>query len=203
MVVVCLRRVPCPRAEGGAYNSVGRRARAHNTFQALLCLEGSKAPIPSFPSSTFPVEAQGMDSGSMVLTYDPCLAFLCRSSSSLQTGSPRSDGSSRPSVRRSEKSGEQASHEPRSRGQSRKQCYGRPSGETEPIPQGSGEAESIPKLSGKAELALIPWARPSLALGGQARRSLSLSPWARRSWPLSLGRDQAWPSGVRQGGVYP
>ena len=153
MVAVCLRRVLCLRAEGGAYNSVGRRARAHNTIQALLRLEGSKAPILSFPGSTFPVGAQGMDSSLVVLTYEPCLAFLRTSSSSLQTGSPRLDGSSRPSVRRSEKSGEQASYEPWSRGRSRKQCCGRPSGETEPVPRGSGEAESIPKPLGKAELA--------------------------------------------------
>ena len=60
VVVVYLRRVPCPRDEGGAYNSIGRRARTRNTFQALLCLEGSKAPVPSFPGSTFPAGAQGM-----------------------------------------------------------------------------------------------------------------------------------------------
>ena len=60
MVVVYLRWVPCPRAEGGAYNSVGRGACARNTIQALLRLEGSKAPIPLFPGSTFPVGAQGM-----------------------------------------------------------------------------------------------------------------------------------------------
>ena len=60
MVVVCLRRVSCPRAKGGAHNFVGRRAHAHNTIQALLRLEGSKAPILSFPSSTFPAGAQGM-----------------------------------------------------------------------------------------------------------------------------------------------
>ena len=57
VVVVCLRQVPCPRAEGSVYNSVGRRARARNTIQALLCLERSKAPILSFPSSTFPIGA--------------------------------------------------------------------------------------------------------------------------------------------------
>ena len=62
---------------------------------------------------------QGMDSGTVVLTYEPCFAFLRTSSGSLRTGSPRSDDSSRPSVRRSEKSGEQASYKPRSRGRSR------------------------------------------------------------------------------------
>ena len=36
---------------------IGRRARTRNTFQALLRPEGSKAPIPSFPGSTFPAEA--------------------------------------------------------------------------------------------------------------------------------------------------
>ena len=60
MVVAYLRRVSCPRAEGGAYNSTGRRARTCNTFQILLCLGGSRAPIPSFPGSTFPTGAQGM-----------------------------------------------------------------------------------------------------------------------------------------------
>ena len=60
VVVVCLRRVPCLRTEGGAYNSVGRRACARNTIQALPRLEGSKAPIPSFPGSTFPPGAQGI-----------------------------------------------------------------------------------------------------------------------------------------------
>ena len=60
MVVAYLRRVSCPRAEGGAYNSTGRGAHTCNTFQALLCPEGSKAPIPSFPGSTFPTKVQGM-----------------------------------------------------------------------------------------------------------------------------------------------
>ena len=55
----------------------------------------------------------------VVLTCEPCLAFLRTSSGSFRTGSPRSDGSSRPLVRRSEKSGEQTSCEPRSRGRSR------------------------------------------------------------------------------------
>ena len=49
-----------PGAEGGAYNSTGQRARTCNTFQALLHPEGSKAPVPSFPGSTFPAGAQGM-----------------------------------------------------------------------------------------------------------------------------------------------
>ena len=178
MVVVCLRQVSCPRAEGGTHNSVGRRACAHNTIQVLLRLEGSKAPIPSFPGSTFPAGAQGMVPGTVVLTYEPCLAFLHMSSSSLRMGSPWSDGSSRPSVCRSKKSGEQASCEPRSRGQSR----------------GVGAGSSVVG---------VPRARPSPSLGGQARRSQSLSSRARQSWPLSLERDRAWPSGVRRGGVYP
>ena len=62
---------------------------------------------------------QGMVPGTVVLTYEPYLAFLHTSSGSLRTGSPRSDDSSRLSVRRSEKSGGQASYEPRSRGRSR------------------------------------------------------------------------------------
>jgi len=49
---------------------------------------------------------QGMVPGTVILTCGPCLAFLRTSSSSFRTGSPRSDGSSRLSVRRSEKSGE-------------------------------------------------------------------------------------------------
>ena len=57
--------------------------------------------------------------GTVVLTCEPCLAFLRPSSGSFRTRSPRSDRSSRPLVRRSEKSGEQASHEPRSWGRSR------------------------------------------------------------------------------------
>ena len=60
VVVAYLRRVPCPRAEGGAYNSTGQRARTCNTFQALLRPEGSKATVLSFPGSTFPTGAQGM-----------------------------------------------------------------------------------------------------------------------------------------------
>ena len=60
MVVVYLHRVPCPRAEGGAYNSTGQGARTYNTFRALRRPEGSKAPVPSFPGSTFPARAQGM-----------------------------------------------------------------------------------------------------------------------------------------------
>ena len=62
---------------------------------------------------------QGMVPGTMVLTCEPCLAFLRTSSDSFRTGCPRSDGSSRLSVRWSEKSSEQGSHEPRSRGRSR------------------------------------------------------------------------------------
>ena len=69
--------------------------------------------------------AQGMVHSTVVLTYEPCLAFLRTSFGSFRAGSPRSDGSSRLSVRGSEKSGEQASHEPpaarsESRGQSKK-----------------------------------------------------------------------------------
>ena len=60
MVVVYLHRVPCPRAEGGAYNSIGRGVRACNTFWALRRPGGSKAPVQSFPGSTFPTEAHGM-----------------------------------------------------------------------------------------------------------------------------------------------
>ena len=60
MVVVYLHRVPCPRAEGGAYNSTGRGVRACNTFWALRRPGGSKAPVQSFPGSTFPTRAQGM-----------------------------------------------------------------------------------------------------------------------------------------------
>ena len=160
MVVVCLRQVPCPRAEGGAHNSVGQRARTHNTIQALLRLEGSKASIPSFPGSTFPIGAQGMDSGIVVLTYEPCLAFLRTSSGSLRTGSPRSDGSNRPLVRRSEKSGEQASCEPRLWGRSR----------------GVGAGSSAVG---------IPRARLSPSLGGRVRRSQSLSSRARQRLALS------------------
>ena len=66
VVVVYLRRVLCPRAEGGAYNSTGQGARTCNTFRALWRPEGSKAPIPSFPGSTFPSRAQGMVLGAMV-----------------------------------------------------------------------------------------------------------------------------------------
>ena len=66
MIVVYLRRVPCPRAEGGAYNSTGRRARTCNTFRALRRPEGSKAPVTSFPDSTFPARVQGMVLGAMV-----------------------------------------------------------------------------------------------------------------------------------------
>ena len=55
---------------------------------------------------------QGMVPGTVVLTCEPCLAFLCTSSGSFQTGSPRSDGSSRLLVRRLKRSGEHASHEP-------------------------------------------------------------------------------------------
>ena len=62
---------------------------------------------------------QGMVPGTVVLTYEPCLAFLRTSSSSFRMGCPRSDGSSQLRVRRSEKSGEQGSHEPRMRGRSR------------------------------------------------------------------------------------
>ena len=60
MVVVYLHRVPCPRAEGGAYNSTGRGVRACNTFWALRRPGGSKAPVQSFPGCTFPAGAQGM-----------------------------------------------------------------------------------------------------------------------------------------------
>ena len=67
---------------------------------------------------------QGMIPGTVVLTYEPCLAFLRTSSGSFRTGCPRSDDSSRLSVRRSEKSGEQGSHKPRSWGRSRKQRFG-------------------------------------------------------------------------------
>ena len=42
VVVVCPCWVLRLEAEGGAYNSVGRRARACNTIQALPRLEGSK-----------------------------------------------------------------------------------------------------------------------------------------------------------------
>jgi len=42
VVVVCLRRVLRPEAEGGAYNTVGRRAGARNTVQVLPRPEGSK-----------------------------------------------------------------------------------------------------------------------------------------------------------------
>jgi len=62
---------------------------------------------------------QGMVPATVVLTCEPCLAFLRTSSGSFRTGCPRSDGSSRLRVRRSEKSGEQGSHEPRSWGRSR------------------------------------------------------------------------------------
>ena len=62
---------------------------------------------------------QGMVPGTVVLTCEPCLSFLRTSSGSFRTRSPRSDGPSRLSVRWSEKSGEQGSHEPRSQGQSR------------------------------------------------------------------------------------
>jgi len=44
VVVVCLCRVLRPRAEGGAYNTVGQKVRAHNTIQPLPRLEGSKSP---------------------------------------------------------------------------------------------------------------------------------------------------------------
>ena len=57
---------------------------------------------------------QGMVPGTVVLTCEPCLAFLRTSSGSFRTRCPRSNGSSRLSVRRSENSGEQGSHEPRS-----------------------------------------------------------------------------------------
>ena len=62
---------------------------------------------------------QGMVPSTVILTCEPCLAFLRTSSGSLRTGSLRSDDFSRLSVHRSEKSGEQASYEPRSRGWSR------------------------------------------------------------------------------------
>ena len=76
MVVVYLHRVLCPRAEGGPYNSTGRGVRACNTFWALRRPGGSKSPVQSFPGSTFPTGAQGMDSGTVVLTYEPRPALL-------------------------------------------------------------------------------------------------------------------------------
>ena len=46
VVVVCPCQVLRPEAEGGAYNPVGRRARAYNTIQALPRLEGlSTRPV--------------------------------------------------------------------------------------------------------------------------------------------------------------
>ena len=53
MVVECPCLVPHPGAEGGAYNTVGRKVRAHNTIQLMPFLEGSKAPVPSCSDSTF------------------------------------------------------------------------------------------------------------------------------------------------------
>ena len=44
VVVVCPRWVLRPEAEGGAYNTVGQRARARSTIQSLPRLEGSKRP---------------------------------------------------------------------------------------------------------------------------------------------------------------
>ena len=87
MVVVYLHRVPCPRAEGGAYNSTGRGARACNTFWALRRPEGSKAPVQSFPGSTFPAGAQGMGCSTMVLTYEHCPALLRMPSGSYKSPS--------------------------------------------------------------------------------------------------------------------
>ena len=68
--------------------------------------------------------------GIVVLTCEPCLAFLYMSSGSFRTGCPRSDGSSRLSVRQSEKSGEQGSYVPRSEGREvrvESRAQGRPS----------------------------------------------------------------------------
>ena len=37
----------------GAYNTVGEKAGAYNTIQALTCLRGFKVPVPSYPDGTF------------------------------------------------------------------------------------------------------------------------------------------------------
>jgi len=66
VVVVYLHWVPCPRAEGGAYNSTGRGARTCNAFWVLWRSEGSKASVLLFPGSPFPARAQGMVLGAMV-----------------------------------------------------------------------------------------------------------------------------------------
>ena len=53
VVVVCPCLVPHPGAEGGVYNTVGQKVRAHNTILLQQYLEGSKAPVPSCSNNTF------------------------------------------------------------------------------------------------------------------------------------------------------
>ena len=90
----------------GPYNTVGGDVGTYNTVCVRVATEY--------------YFMLGMVPGTVVLTCEPCLAFLRTSSGSFRMGCPRSDDSSRLSVRRSEKSGEQASHEPWSRGRSRR-----------------------------------------------------------------------------------
>jgi len=142
VVVVYLRRVPCPRAEGGAYNSIGRGVRACNTFWALWRSEGFKAPVQSFPGSTFPAGAQGMVLEAMVdLNVLSCSVPIIM----------RERGRSCQVRRNLSLDIERGEVRPRSSSEVESSPY--PLGETEPAPRGSGKAESIPQPSGEARLA--------------------------------------------------
>ena len=133
VVVVYLRRVPCPRAEGGAYNSIGRGARTYTTFWALRRLEVSKAPVPSFLGSTFPARVQGMVLGAMVdpnVLSCPVPIIMRERGRSCQVRQNQSLDIERGEVH------------PRSSGEAETSPY--PLGETEPAPRGSGKAETSP-----------------------------------------------------------
>ena len=85
----CPYRDRCPETRGGLpygsfnglYNTVGGDVGAYNTVCVMVTAEYCFV--------------QGMVPGTVVLTCEPCLAFLRMSSGAHRTGCPRSDGSSR------------------------------------------------------------------------------------------------------------
>ena len=203
VVVVYLHRVPCPRAEGGAYNSTGRGVRACNTFWALRRPGGSKAPVQSFPGSTFPTRAQGMVLEAVV---DPNV-WSC-TVPVIMRGRERSlSGKIKP-------------------------AFGYRSGRGSSLVVGRGEVYSLAlRRDGGHPFALgafCPWVRRGwpkgvgrdggqpFALGAlcprvrrgwskrrRARRRPALCPRARRGWPKGVGRDGGQPFALGRSGAGP
>ena len=116
----------------------------------MLHLEGSKAPIPSFPGGTFPAGAQGMV---LEATVDPNVLSYPVSIIMREQGE----------VVRQDKTSPWTSSEARF-------ILGRRARRS-PVPRGSGEAELTLIPQARPSLALGGRARQSLSLSPRARRS--------------------------------